>query len=338
MPATTLGAALNTGLRTIGDPPITALTSTNILQLTLIDELNNTIAEMMEMGEYDWTLKHTTLTTTEAVTTGSVAATNGSTTVTSVDSDGDNAQNFGSVTTNMWWRLDAEQTSYGIASVDSTSNPNTLTLDTAFVGTTTTAGGYKCFQDTYPITTSDMDEPQIVAYGEGASWGTSVNGIPNDKIIRQVPLRSIYERSFGDPHNNAGGKPNLFAVITKDSSDQQQWILYPYPDEEYVIDIWYSILYSDSSTFSAALLGDDAPAVAYAAIEHRMRMAACMWDKDFTQADKWEGRYREAIGLINRRNNSQNKEKALQLETYRQQYGSVFPVRSGYAFDHGYRR
>lgn len=338
MPNTTLGTVLSEGLKVIGEPEISALTATNILQLHLIEEINNTIAEIMELGEYEWTYKHATLTTTDDITTGSAAATNASTTVTSVDSDGDNAQNFTSVTNSMWFRLTSEQTSYGIASVDSTSDPNTLTLDTAFVGTTTTAGGYRCFQDTYSISTSDMDEIKIAAYGEGASWLDTIGGLPHDSQIRLVRLSQLYAAAGGDLHRDTSGKPRLMAQIGVDSSDNPQWILWPFPQDQYLINLWYTIRYSDLSTVSASLWGADAPPIAYAAVAHRVKKAACVWDKDYQQAQVWEERFQGALNLIRQRENGLEKERSMSVETYRRGGGSIYPVVSHQLFDTVRRR
>ena len=333
MPNTTLGNVLSEGLKVIGEPEVSSLDSSNILQLHLIEEVNNCVAEIMEMGEFDWTLKHTTLTTTDDVTTGSVAATASSLTITSVDSDGDDAQNFASVTASMWFRRTGDQTSYGIASVDSTSDPHTLTLDTAYVGATTTASGYRCFQDTYALSTSDLDEIKIVGFGEGSAVLPTLSGLTSDNRITLTSLEQIYRQAGGDLHADTGGRPRLMAQIGVDSSDNPQYVLWPFPTDDYLIDLWYTIRFTDASAYATVLWGNDAPPIAYTAVAHRVKAAACIWGMDWTQQQYWEQRYREATALLKRRENTLDQERSMGVETYRRHYTHPYPVRSGVLFD-----
>ncbi len=158
MPSRSLGYCVNSALKEIGDPAITSFTSTNILQSILIEEVNECVEEIMTYGEFRWALKHSNFVTAADITTGQVAMTNGSSTVNSVDADDVSANNFGSVTTDMWIRRTQDSESYPIAKVVTSGSPDTLTLGVSagagsrnYVGTTTTGSGYRIFQDTYSL-------------------------------------------------------------------------------------------------------------------------------------------------------------------------------------------
>ena len=135
----TLGVVVNSGLKVIREPEVTAFTSTNILQEMLIEEANNGVRDILGrfMTSPEWGLKRTTLTTTDDITTGTVTVTNGSTTVTS------SGNNFTSVTTSMWFRVTGDQTSYAISSIDTSTSPDTLTLANTYKGTTGSSKGYR---------------------------------------------------------------------------------------------------------------------------------------------------------------------------------------------------
>ena len=106
MPNKTLGTILNAGLREIGEPPITALTSTNILELSLIESVNNTITEVNDAEEYSWTYGRTTISTVADVATRKCAVTKGARTVSSVNDRVVNATNWTSgVSAGMWIRI-----------------------------------------------------------------------------------------------------------------------------------------------------------------------------------------------------------------------------------------
>jgi len=321
MPNKTLGSIVNAGLKEIGEAKITAFTSTNLLQQNLIETINNTIVEINEEDEYAWTLKRTVLPTVAKITTGSVAVTNGADTITSVTSAGANAQNFGSVTAGMYIRLTGDNTSYLITAVDPVSDPNTITIETAYAGTTTTAGGYNIFQDTYAITTANFDEIKYISYGEG-------------KTLEQYDnLGELLMLSGGDRHRNAGGKPTAFARFSPDLSDNDQIILWPYPDAVYVMEVLYRQNFTDASAFDTTLFGNDAPDIAYVALDAAARASACMWDDDSQKAMYWEAKKRENINKVKARENRTNRSgNAMRVYTGRRFFRGT-EVRSQIGFD-----
>ena len=79
--ARSIGETVNSALKVIGEPEVSSFTSGNILEETLIEEANIAIRDILARHRFEWGLKHTTLTTTDDVSTGSVKVTNGSTTV-----------------------------------------------------------------------------------------------------------------------------------------------------------------------------------------------------------------------------------------------------------------
>ena len=71
MPASskTLGAIINSGMREVGEPEISAFTETNILEKTLINAANRAVRELVDRPEFSWRLKRTILVTTDDITT-----------------------------------------------------------------------------------------------------------------------------------------------------------------------------------------------------------------------------------------------------------------------------
>ena len=328
--AKTLGAVINVGLMSLGEPEITAITTSNILQRQLLEEANNAVRDILARpsSAFDWGLKHTTLLTTAKVTTGTVTVTKGSTTVTAL-----NATQFADVTTSMWFRLTANYTSYAIASVDIVSNPNTLTLANAFLDTSTSGAGYRCFQDTFSISVTDFNDMEIIAYGNASAARFGVIAPNRDSQISLVRLSDIFYASGGDLHLDTSGRPRMLSRISADTSDYPRYVLWPYPDTAYLLDLWYSISYSQNSTFATNLFGGDAPQLAYDAVEARVRYRAYLYDRNVNMAAAEMQLYNICIANLLRRENSLDSDQSMKVGTYRQSYDIAFPSRSGIAFD-----
>lgn len=311
--ALTLGAAINRALRTIGEPDIAAFTTTNQLQNTLIDDANETVHDILEAARHRWGLHHDELVTRATVTTEKVAVTNGSTTVTSVTDAGADADNFTGVAAGDYIRVGTDDSSYKIASVDTASSPDTVTLETAYQGTTSTAASYTIIRDTYSISTDvDMDEPIIVTYGDSPNVGGSDQ-------ISIVDMQTLHSLANGDLHRNTSGKPTHMAEISPDSADAPRWVLWPYPDTAYLLTFWHTIKFTSNTTFATNLFGGDAPDIAYDAVAHHLRWRACMWDEDMQQANTWMDLYEKARYQVVARENRQHRsgENAMSIKTYR---------------------
>jgi hypothetical protein len=322
--AKSIGDIVNAGLLCLKEPEIASFTTTNILQRHLIREANNAIREILALRDFEWGLKHTVLVTADDITTGTVTVTNASTTVVN------SGNNWGSVAAGMYFRVDGDRTSYEIASVNTGANPDELTLATAYVGTTSSTATYRIFKDTYAISTSDLDEIEIAAYGEGQTWAM---GVSPDNRIYLVSLSQIFSMSGGDLHLDTSGKPKFIARISVDSSDYPRYVLWPFPTDDYVIDIWYKILYSENSTFATNLFGGDAPQIAYDAVEHYVCAAAYKWDNMSQKASDSQRRYQESRLHLLRRENSHDKEQSMSLYSPRRDYSVGIPGRSGTYFD-----
>ena len=328
MAATTLGGVLNAGLKVIREPEVTEITAGNILQQHLIECINAAVVDIREDGDYPWTYAYATLVTTAEVDEEYAAVTTGSTTVTSVDEDGVVASDFTGITVNMWFRAAADNVSYGIASAEDA----TLVLDTAYVGTTSTAGGYRAFQDTYALTTSDLDTIVALTMGDATTWMGAIGGVDADRRLRSVSMQSLLETSGGDLHSEATGRPRTYTRLRPNASDEPQIILWPAPDSQYLLNVWYTTLYSDASAFDTTLLGADAPASVYVALEHKCRAAARMWDRDMNGAAYWEAMYQKAKADLHRRENREADDRAISVATGRRAY-TRYPINYGEVFD-----
>ena len=311
--AKTLGTILNEGLKEIGEPEITAFDSTNILQRRMIEEANDTVEEIMTYGEFRWALKHVNIVTTNDINAAAAAVTNGSATVTSVDSDAVSANSFTGATTDMWFRRKTDNVSYPISAVDTASSPDTITLGTSagvgsrgYVGDTSTSTDYRIFQDTYDLTSTSIDEIKHILFGDAPSWASGLNGsLPNGQI-RYVNMQTILNAAGGDLHRNTSGRPQLATLIANDA---------------------------ETTVFSTNLFGGDAPGIAYQAVSHRVKVTASMYDEDPQRASIWEQRYQAAIGHLMRRENREEIDAGFSINTYRRDYGVTIPTSSAIYFD-----
>lgn len=328
--AKTLGVVLSNALNLIGEPSITSIDTTNILQSQLIAEANNAVRDILSRYPFEWGLKRTTLTTTDDVTTGTVIVTNGSTTVTS------SGNNFTDVATNptlKWFRVVGDNTSYSIASVNTAGSPDTLTLDQTYKGDTNATASYVVFQDTYPLTDTDLDEVRIVAYGDALNWATSLNGGLPDQQIGVMNLSEIYNIAGGDLHRDTSGRPKLMAKVSVNASDQPRYVLWPYPTDDYLIEVWYSILYGENSTFSTNIFSGDAPIDAYDAVEARVKWRCLKFDRRREDADDEWKIYQGAIANLIRRENRPEVDHSIGVERYGRGVVGGYPARSSTYFD-----
>jgi hypothetical protein len=330
----TLGAVVNEGLKVIGEPEITAFTATNILQEHLIEEANNTVEDVMSRTDFEWSLKRTTLVTVDDLTTESAAVTNGSATVSSVTSAAAAANNFTNVSTTtltQWFRRENDTESYLIASVDKASNPDSVTLENNYIGTTSTAAGYRIFQDTYALSDTDLDDIQHITYGSAQSYLGGA-GVPDNQIAL-VNMSDVMKASGGDLHRNTSGRPVMAVRLSVDASDNPRLLLWPFPTDDYILDIWYTIKMTSNTTFATAMFGADAPQLAYSTVAHRLKSVACVWNRDYEQANVWEQRYQVGLANLLRKENGPERDASFSVATYRRDYGVTIPVRSGIFFD-----
>jgi hypothetical protein len=333
--AKTLGAIVNAGLKIMGEPEITSFTSGNILQENLIEECNNGLRKILGRFEPDWSYKRTTLSMQTDVTSGAAKVTNGSATLTSVDSDGDDDDNFSSnVTANRsFFRASADNESYLITAVSTGSTPDTATLENTYRGSTATAGGYRIYTPIYPISTSDFGEIQMAGYGDAGAWTFGLSGVLPNNQLRVVSMQRLYQLAGGDLGRDTTGRPMYLARFGVDSSDNPQYWAWPFPTDDYYIEIWYQIEYSENTTFGTNMFSGDAPILAYDVVESYVKARAYEWDKQLQQAQKWDSEFEIGVATLITRDNLDNKEVAMAVETNRRAYGSRYPVVSQRWFD-----
>jgi len=319
---TTLLGIVNQGLKVIGEPEITAFTSTNILQQHLIEAVNDAVDSIRERYDFDWTIAHTQLVTAAEITDGTVTVTASDATVTN------SGTNFSSAEANMWFRLTSEEDSYVVSSVDSSSS---IELTNTYQGSTATEAGYSIFKDVYSLSITNLDQVQHMAYGDARN-NLLGHQVP-DSNIKIVTIDDIMQFSGGDIHRDSGGSPRYAARISPDSSDIQRYLFWPAPRAKHLIQVWYDQIFATITATSAAIFGGDAPRIALSAVAHKVKAAAHLWDKQSDQADVELQQFDIAVGQLIRRENRAAKDTSFQLETYRRQYGITFPARSGILFD-----
>ena len=329
MASMTLLEAINRAIVHIGEPEVSAITTDNQLQIVVIDAINEAVDEVREKCHFaEWAYLHDTITTATALTTGTVAVTNGSTTVTSKDASGDSADNFTSVAAGDWLRVTGDLSSYRVASVSTGSSPDTLTLEDSYVGTTSTSAGYKVIRDEYALSQTDLDQLVLASYGDGSYGAYSVP-------LKIVDIHRLLQISGGDVHRDASGKPRYIAHLGVDSSDDAIIKLWPYPDSVYLIDLWHTALYSEISSASSVLFSGDAPQVALNAVVEKARWRAFMWDNDTEKAlvsggpNGTGGRYGDLVGQVRAREQRQFREDdQMSLATYRPRFGRRHGLRT----------
>ena len=335
--AKTLGVVANAALKAIGEAEISVFTSGELLHEALIEEASNSVRSLLQKFRYGWGLGRTTLLTGATITTENAAVTNASTTVSSVTSEGANAQNWAAVTTDHFFRVNSTYNSYAISAVDSSSNPHALTLETDYVDSTDTAAGYTILKDTYDMTATDLGEFVIAQYGDGRG-----------PFLEKVDLSSVYQAAGGDLHRDSSGKPSLYTEIRRDSSGNRRLKFWPYPDSVLLIELQYSPRYTENTTFSTNMFGSggDAPDIAYDYVEARMCKRACQFDNDPNGVVYWEiechGNGRTTYGLLGDLIAAEHRDykgdNAIKIETYRRSAPRGIPGRSQRAFDRSYVR
>jgi hypothetical protein len=309
--ADSLGTVVNAGLKVIGESEVESFTDTNILQGQLIEDANETAHDLLAAARYQWGLHRDAFTTEAKITTGTVGVTNGSSTVTSKDASGNNADNFGSVESGNYIKVANDQTTYEVASVDTGSSPDTLTLSDSYLGTTDTDASYVIFRDTYALSIANMDEVVSASCQES----NRVGGKDNLEIVTMVALMNL---SNGDLHRNTSGKPGYLAQRNPDASDNPQFVLWPYPDTAYLVYLLYTPKFTSNTTFGTNMFGGDAPDLAYDALRHHSRWRACVYDDDLRQAQVWLQQYERArLQLAERENRAYFGENVLGVKTYR---------------------
>lgn len=174
-----------------------------------IQWLQDAYQKTLSRVPYQFQNKEAFFSTVAAVTAGNVSVANGSTTITETTS---NANGWTSALNGRYFRVRGD-TEFYLLSGFSDANPDTLTLDRVYEGTTDTDGAYDIFQRFYSLA-SDV--------GQINSVNKINNAIP---LIRtsQVELDNIF------PARPGLGEPEFYAPAGLDSSGNIQIELYRIP-------------------------------------------------------------------------------------------------------------
>ena len=327
-----LGRLISAGLKDIKEPEVTAFTTGDILQEALIEEANNASRDILARIRYKWGLQRTSFLTTDNIDTGTVAVTNGSTAITSKDASGVDADNFTNAVAGMYLRVTGDNTSYKLDSVTTAASPDTAVLEQAYQGTTATAAGYDIIHDEYGLTDTDMDRIHHVIITEDQGWGPALSSQFPHNELGPTALSDILAHAGGDVHRNASGVPRMWAEIGRDSSDQRQIVLWPYPRDSYLVQVWYQILVTENSTFDTNMLGGDAPEIAYDAIEARVCARAQKWDKNMAEFTAWMQIYEHLVRQLIKHDRT-NVKHSMRVWTGRRRYGRGVRSESQNRFD-----
>ena len=179
----------------------------------------NTALQDMHIGMAErvpWAERRAVLRTQQDYTTGTVAATQGSTTLTGTSTLWNTANNFSVNNVRAGGKIKIGREVYEVSSIASDTS---LTLATALVGTTASGLGYTYFEDEYALA-SDFLRPVDARYFDA---NRSI------EIIGRADFRRFY------PRNDVPGSPRIATLITLapsgDVNERRRIILHPPPDE-----------------------------------------------------------------------------------------------------------
>lgn len=316
----TLGSAVNSALVEIGEPEVTDFTDINLLQRALINEANYAVRDMMSRSKFRWAL-HRTILPTVAEVTGYVQATNGYNILTSVTSGGVQTPPSSTLAIGSYIRIAGDYTSYRVSLVSG----NYITLETRYVGDSSSAAAYRGIKDEYSFPMSDCEDVVIAQYGD-ANEGSA------RKQIEVVPLQAMAANAGGDWHLNESGKPAQMARVRPDSSDVQVWKLWPYPDSAYIIELWYTKRFTAASSFSSTVFNGDAPPLAEDAVCLRCAARALRWTKDYQEANERLQQYERAVAQLVS-GQARSESRGMRVETYRMSPRGGIRAESQIAFD-----
>ena len=334
--AKTVGDIMSNGLVVIGDPIITAVDTDNLLHTQMITEINDRVRMVVGRTRHRWCLQRDILQLTDDITTEYVAATAGSATISSVTSAGAAADNFGSVSAGMKIVVGSDTQAYKIDTVTTAASPDTITIEANYNGTTTTASSFVIFQDTYSTASlSSYDEIRMASYGDASAWPL-LSGYDPTYELHVVDFSTIFRASGGNLYRNTSGKPKTVCHVASESSGNPQLLFWPYPTDDYPIEVFYSQKFSDQESFSSNIFGAGAPDLAYDFVDYGVRAVACRY-ADFAKddAEYWEKRANAALAdLVARENRDFHSDGSLGAETYRNSSMNGVEARSQIAFDH----
>lgn len=328
----TLGDVINAALKTIREPEVTAFTATNILQQQLIEAANNAVREVMLRTRFRWGLSRAVFQTDADLTSGGAAVTNGSTTITCKDADGVDAATWTGIAAGWYFRDTANRQSYRLTAVDTGSTPHTATLETAYVGTTSSTGiSYVLLHDEYGLSTSDLRTIVQAQCTSNAVW-TPAAYAEGKGGLGLWALEDLMQAAHSDPHLNTSGVPKALVAIGVDDSVQPRYKLWPYPGEDLVCELWYYKKFTEQSTFAATLFGAGAPADAEDAVEYACCARANLFDRQGGVVEYFESKKAASLAQLVREGADLMPNQA-RVATFRRYAHGGVRVESQTAFD-----
>jgi hypothetical protein len=218
---------------------IPASNTTETAKLTaLMNDAYRSIA--MAHPTWWWLLDRQVVNTTAEVTTGTVAATNGSTSITFSDAPAASVAGAKIVVTG---NTDDPAVAYRISA--HTAAQTGATLDAAYTGTTVTESAFHVWTDEYSVA---ADTNRIVSILQGPA------------TLREVGWREMDELKARD--NARSGAPEFWSLrnfaTSGDPTTQRRLVLHPYPDQSYRLEATYvQSLNTEVSSTTRFLIPDD---------------------------------------------------------------------------------
>ena len=217
------------------------LPTTNSTEMTKLDAvINDVYREIASKFVWPWLLKRQLINTVAPYETGTVSVTKSSTTATlSATATPTQAEKTFHVPSN-----DVENAIYRISA--HTDATDTLTLASAYTGSTAAAAAYKIWSDEYDLA-SDVGE---VRWVRRAGWR-----LP---MVKLGPERMQHLKG----HDRSEGPPQYWAVYdfdtTGDPTTVPQLVIHPFPDDTYQLEIHYKrTLNTEVSSSTRLLIPDD---------------------------------------------------------------------------------
>ena len=174
--------------------------------------LQSRYASVLERCPWPFLIREATFSTVTAITAGTVTVTNGSATVTETTS---NANGWSSSVETRYFRRSGDSEFYPIDTFGN-NNPDTLTLNRTYEGSSGTVLGYIIFQRFYSLAS---DCRQVIRMAV---------------IDNPTPMREVSQTDMDISVLNRaaeGSPPSVWCQAGRDSSDNMRIEIYPIPDE-----------------------------------------------------------------------------------------------------------
>ena len=340
--AKTLGQVVNAALKDIKEPEITAWESDNILQLALIEEVNNAVRDMCSRKKFPWAFHKYSFVTRPVIETeyAKVYFNTSYALLYNTTSTGTSQNGWGSVASSAglwynWIRLDGTDASLRISTVLTVGTPDIIATEfetSLSVGDIVT---YKIITDEYvPYASQNpLDSVFQVTMSEANTYDYLAGGSTPTNELKFVSLHALISAAKGDVHRNESGKPQLVAQSGSDTSGRPIYKLWPYPDQEYTIDMYGIRSYTQQTDFADTLFDGMAPALAEDAVEFRVCARAQKWDRNYLEEQGWMRKYELALANLMAGPRT-SVSHGMSINTYRRTYSGI-RVESQNHFDIG---